>query len=63
VLSQEEVDRQMAEYERQLRAQLLREHEDAELLARHRDAVATKRFLPVIGSSVGAGSAPATLSA
>jgi predicted CoA-substrate-specific enzyme activase len=63
VLSQEEVDRQMAEYERQLREQLLREHQDAELLARHRDAVATKRFLPVIGSSVGAGSAPTTLSA
>jgi len=63
VLSQEEVERQMAEYERQLREQLLREHEDAELLARHRDAVATKRFLPVIGSSVGAGSAPTTLSA
>jgi predicted nucleotide-binding protein (sugar kinase/HSP70/actin superfamily) len=63
VLSQEEIDRQMAEYERQLREQLLREHEDAELLARHRDAVATKRFLPVIGSSAGAGSAPTTLSA
>jgi activator of 2-hydroxyglutaryl-CoA dehydratase/predicted nucleotide-binding protein (sugar kinase/HSP70/actin superfamily) len=56
VLSQEEIDRQM-------RAELLREHEDAELLARHRDAVATKRFLPVIGSSVGAGAAPTTLSA
>jgi activator of 2-hydroxyglutaryl-CoA dehydratase/predicted nucleotide-binding protein (sugar kinase/HSP70/actin superfamily) len=63
VLSQEEVDRQIAEYERRLRAQLLREHEDAELLARHRDAVATKRFLPVIGSSVGVGSAPTSLSA
>jgi predicted CoA-substrate-specific enzyme activase len=61
-LSQEEIDRQMAEYERRLREQLLREYQDAEVLARHRDAVATKRFLPVIGSSVGANTAPATLS-
>jgi predicted nucleotide-binding protein (sugar kinase/HSP70/actin superfamily)/activator of 2-hydroxyglutaryl-CoA dehydratase len=53
-LSQEELDRQLAEYERNLREQLLREHEHAELLARQRAAVAKKRFLPVIGSSVDA---------
>ncbi len=53
-LSQEEIDRQMAKYERTLREQLLREHENAVLLARHDEAVAKKTFLPVIGSSVGA---------
>ncbi len=54
VLSQEQIDQQMAEYEQKLREQLLREHENAMLLARHDEAVAKKTFLPVIGSSVGA---------
>jgi len=62
-LSPEEIDRQLAEYEQRLREELLREHRDAVLLARHREAVAARRFLPVIGSSAGAGSAPSTLSA
>ena len=44
----------MAEYEERLREQLLREHENAVLLERHQEAIATKTFLPVIGSSVGA---------
>ncbi len=52
-LSPEEIERQMAEYEERLREQLLREHENAELLERHQEAIATKTFLPVIGSSVG----------
>jgi predicted nucleotide-binding protein (sugar kinase/HSP70/actin superfamily) len=53
-LSPEEIERQMAEYEERLREQLLREHENAVLLERHQEAIATKTFLPVIGSSVGA---------
>ena len=52
-ISPEEMERQLAEYEQRLREQLLREHEHAELLAHQRDAVAKKRFLPVLGSSAG----------
>jgi predicted nucleotide-binding protein (sugar kinase/HSP70/actin superfamily) len=56
-LGRDEIDRQLAEYERKLREELLRDYENAELLARHREAIATKRFLPVIGSSAGNGNA------
>jgi hypothetical protein len=62
-LSQEEIERQMAEYEERLREQLLREHENAVLLARHDEAVAKKTFLPVVGSSVGASCATHRVSA
>jgi activator of 2-hydroxyglutaryl-CoA dehydratase/predicted nucleotide-binding protein (sugar kinase/HSP70/actin superfamily) len=62
-LSQEEIERQMAEYEERLREQLLREHENAMLLARHHEAVAKKTFLPVVGSSVGASCATHRVSA
>ena len=62
-LSPEEIERQMAEYEERLREQLLREHENAVLLARHDEAVAKKTFLPVVGSSVGASCATHRVSA
>jgi predicted CoA-substrate-specific enzyme activase len=51
----EEVERQIAEYERRLREQLLKEHELAELAARQREHARKKRFLPVVG---GPGAAP-----
>ncbi|OFW27956.1 MAG: CoA activase [Acidobacteria bacterium RIFCSPLOWO2_12_FULL_65_11] len=44
-----EVERQVAEYERQLRAELIRDHELAVLAVRQREYVGTARFLPVIG--------------
>jgi predicted CoA-substrate-specific enzyme activase len=44
----DEIERQIAEYERKLREQLLREHEFAELASRQADDAATKRFLPVL---------------
>jgi predicted CoA-substrate-specific enzyme activase len=44
----EEVERQIAEYERKLREQLLREHELVELAAEQRERVDTKRFLPMV---------------
>jgi predicted nucleotide-binding protein (sugar kinase/HSP70/actin superfamily) len=44
----EEVERQIAEYEKKLREQLMREHEFAELAAAQQERAATKRFLPVI---------------
>ena len=44
----EEVERQIAEYERTLREQLLREHELAELAAEQRARVDTSRFLPMV---------------
>ncbi len=44
----EEVERQIAEYERTLRTQLLREHELAQLASRQRARAATRRFLPVL---------------
>jgi activator of 2-hydroxyglutaryl-CoA dehydratase/predicted nucleotide-binding protein (sugar kinase/HSP70/actin superfamily) len=62
-LSQEEIERQMAEYEERLREQLLREHENAMLVARHHEAIAKKTFLPVVGSSVGASCATHRVSA
>src|SRR5262245_6363296 len=45
----EEVERQIAEYEKKLREQLMREHEFAELAAIQREHAAGMRFLPVIG--------------
>jgi predicted nucleotide-binding protein (sugar kinase/HSP70/actin superfamily) len=45
----EDVERQIAEYERKLREQLLREHELAALAAEQRELARTKRFLPMLG--------------
>jgi predicted CoA-substrate-specific enzyme activase len=47
----EELERQIAEYERTLREQLLREHELAELAAEQRARVDTSRFLPMLQGS------------
>ena len=47
----EEVERQIAEYERKLREQLLREHQLAELAAEQRAFAKTKRFLPMIAAT------------
>jgi hypothetical protein len=44
----EEVERQIAEYEKKLREQLMGEQEFAELAAAQREHMATKRFLPII---------------
>jgi predicted nucleotide-binding protein (sugar kinase/HSP70/actin superfamily) len=49
----EEVERQIAEYEKKLREQLMREHEFAELAAAQHEQAATKRFLPVIAHGAG----------
>jgi len=46
-----EIERQMAEYERKLREQLLCEHQLAALAAEQRELAETKRFLPMIGRS------------
>jgi hypothetical protein len=46
-----EIERQIAEYERKLREQLLREHQLAALAARQRERAGTKRFLPMIAQS------------
>jgi predicted nucleotide-binding protein (sugar kinase/HSP70/actin superfamily) len=54
----EEVERQIAEYEKKLREQLMREHEFAELAATQRDHVASKRFLPMAGKGAGAAHQP-----
>jgi predicted CoA-substrate-specific enzyme activase len=43
----EEVERQIAEYERKLREQLLREHELAALAASQKEHARAKRFLPM----------------
>jgi predicted nucleotide-binding protein (sugar kinase/HSP70/actin superfamily) len=50
----DEIERQIAEYERKLREQLLREHEFAELASRQADDAATKRFLPVLSPGAAA---------
>ena len=50
----EEVERQIAEYERKLREQLLREHEFAELAAEQRERLDAKKFLPMAGPGAGA---------
>jgi activator of 2-hydroxyglutaryl-CoA dehydratase/predicted nucleotide-binding protein (sugar kinase/HSP70/actin superfamily) len=44
-----EIERQVAEYERTLREQLLREHEFAELASRQRETVVPRKLLPIIG--------------
>lgn len=44
----EELERQIAEYERKLREQLLRERQLAELAAAQRERARSKRFLPVV---------------
>src|SRR5262249_49836731 len=49
----EEVERQIAEYEKKLREQLIQEHEFAELAAAQREQTATKRFLPVRAEGAG----------
>ncbi len=46
----EELERQIAEYEQTLRAQLLREHQLAELAARQRAVATTRRFLQMAGA-------------
>jgi predicted nucleotide-binding protein (sugar kinase/HSP70/actin superfamily) len=55
----EEVERQIAEYERKLRDQLMRDQELAELAAEHRKLANRKRFLPMAGpDSTGHESSP-----
>jgi activator of 2-hydroxyglutaryl-CoA dehydratase/predicted nucleotide-binding protein (sugar kinase/HSP70/actin superfamily) len=49
----EEIERQVAEYERQLREQLMREHQFAELAARQREQAVPAKLLPVLGQSSG----------
>lgn len=49
----EELERQIAEYERNLREELLREHQLAEFGARQRQAAQTARFLPMLGAADG----------
>jgi predicted CoA-substrate-specific enzyme activase len=44
----DEVERQIAEYERNLREQLFREQQLAELAMKQRQQVDTKRFLPIV---------------
>jgi predicted CoA-substrate-specific enzyme activase len=47
----EEIERQVAEYERRLREQLLREQEFADLAEKQRHQVDTRLLLPMIGES------------
>jgi activator of 2-hydroxyglutaryl-CoA dehydratase/predicted nucleotide-binding protein (sugar kinase/HSP70/actin superfamily) len=49
--SSEEIERQVAEYERRLREQLLREHEFAELASRQRENAVPKKLLPILGQA------------
>jgi predicted nucleotide-binding protein (sugar kinase/HSP70/actin superfamily) len=49
----EEIEQQVAEYERRLREQLLREHQFAELAAKQRDQAVPAKLLPVLGPSGG----------
>jgi predicted nucleotide-binding protein (sugar kinase/HSP70/actin superfamily) len=49
----DEIERQLAAYEAHLRAQLLREHELAELAAAQRARVDTRMFLPMAGAGRG----------
>ncbi len=44
----EAVERQIAEYERRLRDQLFREHQLAELAAKQRESIKSRRFLPMV---------------
>ena len=58
----EELERQIAEYEKHLREQLLREHELAALAAEQRDFARTQKLLPMIPAA-GSGQAAADLRA
>jgi predicted nucleotide-binding protein (sugar kinase/HSP70/actin superfamily) len=49
----EELEQQIAAYERRLREQLLHEYELAQLAAEQRDLAKTKRFLPMAAASDG----------
>ncbi len=51
--SNEEIERQVAEYERQLREQLTREHEFADLATRQREKAVPAKLLPILGQSSG----------
>jgi activator of 2-hydroxyglutaryl-CoA dehydratase/predicted nucleotide-binding protein (sugar kinase/HSP70/actin superfamily) len=52
----EEIERQIAEYERQLRRQLMLDESLTELAARQRESLAAARMLPMLGASGGGGS-------
>ncbi|PYR74569.1 MAG: CoA activase, partial [Acidobacteria bacterium] len=49
--AREEIEEQIAEYEKKLREQLLREDQFAELAARQQEEIDTKRFLPLVAQS------------
>ena len=49
--AREEIEEQIAEYEKKLREQLLREDQFAELAARQQEVIDTKRFLPLVAQS------------
>src|SRR5436190_2554122 len=51
--AREEIERQVAEYERKLRDQLLQEHQFAELAAKQREQHVPAKLLPVLGQSSG----------
>jgi predicted nucleotide-binding protein (sugar kinase/HSP70/actin superfamily) len=46
-----EIERQVAEYERRLREQLLRESEFAELGSRQRETIVPRKLLPIVGQA------------
>src|SRR6185437_9982265 len=58
----EEMERQIAEYERALRERLLWEHELAALAAEQREFAKTKKFLPMAGHGSDDGGPHAVLS-
>ncbi|HEY7057599.1 MAG TPA: acyl-CoA dehydratase activase-related protein, partial [Vicinamibacterales bacterium] len=51
----EKIEREIADYERRLRAQLFREQELAELAVQQRERARTKRLLPMLGSGASTG--------
>jgi activator of 2-hydroxyglutaryl-CoA dehydratase/predicted nucleotide-binding protein (sugar kinase/HSP70/actin superfamily) len=51
----EKLEREIADYERRLRAQLFREQELAELAVQQRERARTKRLLPMLGSGASTG--------
>jgi hypothetical protein len=55
--SREEIDRRLAEYERQLREQLLAEHQLVERAAAGRERIDMSKFLPMIGQPPPGGAA------
>ena len=55
--SSEDIERQIAEYERRLREQLLRDQELAELAVRQRDKLAAAKLLPIVSQAGASGSA------